>query len=437
LVRFEFVTHSLVRLSTSLTCPSVTQVVTTDDWRTTGGSPVTGEANGDARPTDAADAGRRGTSAVAAALRGLDPAYFGLVMSTGIVSIAFRELGVESVAWPLAAFNVACYAVLVGLFAVRLALYPGRFASDLRDRERHWGTLTFVVATNTVGAQFVSFFDAAVPAAALWLAMVVATPLLLYFLFFTEFVGDRKTAVSERIDGAFLLVVVCMQSLAVLGALLSNAGPLANHVDAVVLLSASYFGAGVVLYVVVVTVVTYRLLDGALRPADWTGPYWITMGAAAITTLAGATLGPRLDAIPAWEPYAPVFVGVTFLAWAAATWWIPLLLAVDVWKFTAADVEGRPPLWVVAVPWARLGFGRRLHDYAPTAWGRVFPMGMYTACTLNLAGVGTFGLLAVVPAYWGWFALLVWGLTLVGSARAVASVLSRGWRSRTASVESP
>jgi tellurite resistance protein TehA-like permease len=394
---------------------------------------MTGSAS-DAAAGVAGDGGESHARSVGETLAALDPAYFGLVMSTGIVSIAFRELGVAAVAWPLAVFNVACYVLLVGLFAVRLGLYPSRFVADLRDRERHWGTLTFVVATNTVGVQFVSFFDAASVAAALWLAMVVATPLLLYYLFLTEFVGELKTAVSERIDGAFLLVVVCMQSLAILGAVLSES--LGGDAGAVVLLSVSYFGAGYVLYVVVVTVVTYRLLDGALRPRDWTGPYWITMGAAAITTLAGATLGPRLQSIPAWEPYAPVVVGVTFLAWAVATWWIPLLLAVDVWKFTTGDIEDRPPLWVVAVPWARLGFGRRLHDYAPTAWGRVFPMGMYTACTLNLAGVGTFGLLAVVPAYWGWFALFVWALTLVGSTRAVARVLSRWRRSGGGSTES-
>jgi len=396
---------------------------------------VTGTA-GDATP--APGGGEPTPAPVGDALRDLDPAYFGLVMSTGIVAVAFRELGVAAVAWPLAALTLACYALLVGLFAARVARYPDRFRADLGDRQRHWGTLTFVVATNTVGVQVVSFFDAAAVAAALWLAMVAATPLLLYYLLFTEVVGEAETAVSERIDGAFLLVVVCVQSLAVLGALLPTALS-GRAADAVVLLSVSYFGAGVLLYVVVVTVVTYRLLDGPLRPDDWTGPYWITMGAAAITTLAGATLGPRLRAIPAWEPYAPVVVGVTFLAWAAATWWIPLLLAVDVWAFTTGGGGGRPPLWVVAVPWARLGFGRRgLHDYAPTAWGRVFPMGMYAACTLNLAGVGyAFAPLAVVPAYWGWFALLVWGLTLVGTARAVARVLSGARRSGGDAAGSP
>ncbi len=356
-----------------------------------------------------------------AALRELDPAYFGLVMSTAIVSIAFRELGVSAVARPLAVLSAACYALLIGLFAVRTVSFPRRMLADLRDRQRHWGSLTFAVATNTVGTVLLLFFDAVHVAAALWGVAVVATPALLYYLFATEIVGAEKAAVSERIDGAFLLVIVCMQSLAVLGGLLAE--PLTESANALVLLSMSYFGSGYVLYFVVVTVVAYRLLDGPVRPDDWTGPYWITMGAAAITTLAGATLGPRLGTVPGWEPYVPVVVGATFLAWAIASWWIPLLLVLDAWAFLADGIDGRPPAWVAVLPWSRLAFGDRLHAYAPTAWGRVFPMGMYTASTLNLAGIGTFELLSVVPAYWGWFALTVWALTFAGTGRAVARVL--------------
>jgi len=328
-------------------------------------------------------------------------------MSTGIVSIAFDELGISPVAEPLAYFNVACYALLFVLFGIRTVSFPSRTLSELRDRQRHWGALTFLVATNTVGTQLWLFFSTVEAATALWAVTVAGTPPLLYYLFAT--------------DGAFLLVIVCMQSLAILGGLLAD--PLTGYTEAVILLSMSYFGAGYVLYFIVVTIVSYRLLNGGLRPDDWTGPYWITMGAAAITTLAGTTLGPQLASVAGWEPYAPVIVGVTFLAWAIATWWIPLLLALDVWKFLTGETDGRPPVWVVVLPWSRLGFGGRLHTYSPTAWGRVFPMGMYTASTLNLAGIGTFGLLSIVPAYWGWFALLVWALTFVGMCRAIVRVL--------------
>jgi len=376
------------------------------------------ETDGQPTPDDGA------VTRIGNGLEALDPAYFGFVMSTGIVSIAFLELAVPVVARPLAVFNVACYALLLALFVIRTVTFPGRTLADLQDRTRHWGTLTFIVATNTVGVQFLFFFDMVAIAAALWTVAVVLTPPLLYYLFATEVIGASKADVSERIDGAFLLVIVCMQSLAVLGGLLAE--PLVGYGDAVVLLSMSYFGSGYVLYFVVVTVVTYRILDGPIRPDDWTGPYWITMGAAAITTLAGTTLGPRLEAFQGWEPYAPVIVGVTFLAWAIASWWIPLLLVIDVWKFLTGGPDGDPPAWVVLLPWSRLGFGDRLHTYAPTAWGRVFPMGMYTASTLNLAGIGTFGLLSVIPAYWGWFALMVWALTFVGMSRALGRVLLGG-----------
>jgi len=372
---------------------------------------------------DQSDVGSPTVTSLADALRTLDPAYFGLVMATGIVAIAFRELGVAAVAWPLTVFNIGCYALLIGLFGLKVVFFPRSVIVDLRDRERHWGVLTLLVGTNTVGAQFVLFFEMNTIATVLWLATVIATPLLLYYLFAVEFIGVRKTKVSERVDGAFLLVIVCMQSLAVLGGLLS--AELSSYAGDVLLLSVSYFGAGYVLYFVVITVVTYRLLDGGVRPEDWTGPYWIMMGAAAITTLAGATLGPSLGSVAAWEPYAPVILGVTFLAWAIASWWIPLLLVLDIWKFLTGDIEGRPPVWVILVPWSRLALGRRLHTYDSTAWGRVFPMGMYTSCTLNLAGIGTFSTLSVVPEYWGWFALFVWGLTLVGTIRASGRVLLR------------
>ncbi|WP_136718368.1 tellurite resistance/C4-dicarboxylate transporter family protein [Halorientalis salina] len=377
----------------------------------------------------------RSTAArVSDAVELLDPAYFGFVMSTGIVSIAFRELGIDVVAWPLTLLTIGSYVLLLGLFGARLKVFPGRFVADLRDREKHWGTLTCIVATNTVGIQAIIFFEAVQVAAILWLSTVVATPLLLYYLFATEIIGANKADVSERIDGAFLLVIVCLQSLAILGASLSTA--VTGYSNGIVLLSMSYFAAGYVLYFVVVTIVIYRLFDGAVRPDDWTGPYWITMGAAAITTLAGATLGPRLTAVTAWEPIAPLLVGVTFLAWAIASWWIPLLLAIDIWKFTTGDIEGRPPVWVLTVPWSRLGFGNRLHTYAPTAWGRVFPMGMYTACTVNLAGISAFKSLALGPVYWGWFALFVWALTLVGTVRASLSVLFRGVRPKPSADES-
>lgn len=86
----------------------------------------------------AGGSGDAGAATPAGALETLDPAYFGFVMLTGIVSIALRELGVGAIAWPLAVFNIGCYALSLVLFGARV-VYPGRVAADLRDREHHLG----------------------------------------------------------------------------------------------------------------------------------------------------------------------------------------------------------------------------------------------------------------------------------------------------------
>jgi C4-dicarboxylate transporter/malic acid transport protein. len=78
-------------------------------------------------------------ASLGSALEALDPAYFGFVMSTGIVSISFFELGVPIVARSLAVFNIACYALLLALFTVRTAAFPKCTLADLRNRDRHVG----------------------------------------------------------------------------------------------------------------------------------------------------------------------------------------------------------------------------------------------------------------------------------------------------------
>lgn len=157
-----------------------------------------------------------------------------------------------------------------------------------------------------------------------------------------------------------------------------------------------------------------------MEPKDWTGPYWITMGAVAITTLAGSNLVMNMSIYPALNALAPATLVITFLAWAIGTSWIPFLIYMDIWKFTKIDISDKAPGWIRIFPWSRLGFGgKNYHFYEPLSWGRVFPLGMYTACTIALSNAGNFEFLFLIPKYWGWFALIVWTLTFIGMMRSV------------------
>jgi len=356
----------------------------------------------------------------------LSPSSFAMVMATGIVSIAFDGLGYGLIARILFLINVATYLILVSLFGTRLLVFSEAVLKDLTHPQRCWGFLTFVVGTNTIGSQLFLFRESSVAALfgdsvlvaqGLWILALISWVVFIY-LIFGHLLSRFDGSIEQVVSGSTLLTVVSTQSVAVLGSQLAEAfGPFSN---VMMLFSLTHFAAGWVLYLIVITLVTYRLLVRPLTPADWSGPYWICMGAVAITTLAGSNMLLYLDM---GDLYEPTLV-VTYLAWAIGAWWIPIQIYLDIWKFTRLNISGAAPRWVRWFPWLRLGFGGEKYNvYEPSSWGRVFPMGMFTACTIALTEASDFDILFLIPSVWGWFALLVWGLTFVGTLRAVVATL--------------
>src|SRR5690606_10455448 len=137
------------------------------------------------------------------------------------------------------------------------------------------------------------------------------------------------STLESGINGAWLLAVVATQGISVLGALVA---PLLPWEDGVQFLNLAMFLAGCMLYGMIITLILYRLTCLGLTPAMFPPPYWISMGAVAITTLAGSTLLLNASHWAFFQEILPFLKGFTLFFWAIGPWWIPVLVVVFTWR---------------------------------------------------------------------------------------------------------
>ncbi len=337
---------------------------------------------------------------MSAALRRLSPAYFGMVMATGIVSVAAYLLGFPWLAGVLLWINVGAYAILWVLNGLRLAWFPAEFASDLQDHLRGPGFFTLVAASCVLGSQVLLLRGDLAIAVALWTIGLVLWVGLTYAIFTALTIRERKPPLDQGITGAWLLAVVATQSLAVLSALIAArwSPPLRLELN---FFALSMWLWGGMLYIWMISLIFYRYTFFRLAPGDLAPPYWINMGAMAISTLAGALLIENAPDAPFLESLHPFLKGFTVFYWATGTWWIPMLVVLVLWRHA----------------WKRFPL-----RYDPLYWGAVFPQGMYAVCTYEMAKAMDLGFLAPLPEAFLVVALAAWAAVFIGLLRTLMRV---------------
>lgn len=331
-------------------------------------------------------------------LAALTPAIFGIVMATGIVSLASRQNGFTELARGLFALNIVFYLAIWALVILRAVRHPSRVLGDLTDHARAPGYFSAVAGTAVLGLQFIDLGGREDIGLVLWWFALGLWLVLGYGIFAALTVKEEKPALDRGMHGGWLLAVVATQSIAVLGVALIGTFP-PEWRPLLEFTCLAWWLWGGMLYILLMALIFYRCLFLRLSPEDLSPPYWINMGAMAISTLAGARLTLAAGSLPILAQFLPFLKGFSVFYWASGSWWIPLLLVLGVWR----HLLRRFPL-----------------RYDPLYWSAVFPLGMYAAATHDLSRALGVSFLGWLPPIFLGAAWLAWSLALAGLLLAAA-----------------
>lgn len=315
------------------------------------------------------------------------PDVFAAVMATGILSIGARRLGYAGLSDALGVLASAGLVVLLAVVVVAAVAERGRLW-QLDEPDVTLGLFTFVAACAVLDSRLehhrIGVWVLGVAAFAAWLVLTLLT--------IRNMTARSWSALRDEARGGWLLASVGTSGLVIIEAQLVRA----TGQRAWLTIAVPLWLIALAVYALMATLILWRTVQERKDPDGFVPDTWILMGAMAIATLAGDSLGALLTGAPG----TLVRLG-TVITWVLATGWIPPLI-----YFVLHRVHQRPALLQFDGVW----------------WAVVFPLGMYAVASHAMSAELAKPALETVALVFFWNALAAWLIVAAAGLRRVRTL---------------
>ncbi|KYP80015.1 tellurite resistance/C4-dicarboxylate transporter family protein [Ferroacidibacillus organovorans] len=331
-------------------------------------------------------------------VRAMSPAYFSVVMATGILSVGSELNGWKASSSFFLAIALIFYISLLILYGWRWTQFASHMRTDWVHPERSFGFLTLVAATDVLAIRLNGTHE-------FWLMSVLTvfgllSWMALLYLQFAYLIFENERPLAAIVNGSWLLAPVATQSLAIISALV--AAHIGDEREWLLVASFAFWALGILFYLLFIVFILYRFFFSGVRREDLAPSYWINMGAMAIATVAGTHLASPELGSPFLHLIHSFVVALTVMMWAWGSFWIPLLLIMGGWKYRS---------W------------HSLFRYETGLWSVIFPLGMYAVSLSFISHFPGLSFLSLFAPVFLLIAIMAWCITLLLWVIATAQAL--------------
>ncbi|TVM03229.1 MAG: hypothetical protein CV087_06285 [Candidatus Brocadia sp. WS118] len=325
----------------------------------------------------------------------LDTRWFTAVMATIMIASLTQWYGYEAIAPYFFLASLAILFSVVVFKAAQTVLFFRDVLEEILNTEKTLYFFTIVGVGSFIGICFSRIFHFHTTARifwyvsiGLWLVISLST---FSILFLNPKSEDRK--IEDVLHGGWFFATVGTQSTALLGIIVAE--HTIKQVIFIHVFSFALWSVGASLYLVFMVLLVLRMMFYRFDRNTFLSPYWMNIGAAAVTAITGAVLHQHVQVVGGpFTDFLPFLKGISLFFWSFGLCWVPFLIILAVRKLIYSG-EGL--------------------TFTVGYWEIAFALGLYADSTIHMVALFEGRYLVVISTAFAIACITIWAFSLIFS----------------------